>query len=250
IAGLPKPRQTLLFSATMPPDIARLADGILVDPAKVAVTPVASTAERIQQWVLHVERGNKPALLASILKDPGIARALVFTRTKHGANKVVTQLGKAGIAADAIHGNKSQNARERALAAFKDGRMRVLVATDIAARGIDIDGISHVINYDLSNVPETYVHRIGRTARAGASGVAISFCDREERAFLRDIERLIKKSVPVVENHPYRMGDTAAAAPGHNGSAPNGSARPEGSKPHGQHRGHRGGGRGRRRSRR
>ena len=244
IASVPKQRQTLLFSATMPPDIARLADGILVDPAKVAVTPVASTAERIEQWLLYVDRGNKPALLTTVLKDPAIARALVFTRTKHGANKVVMQLGKAGIAADAIHGNKSQNARERALAAFKNGRMRVLVATDIAARGIDIDGITHVINYDLPNVPETYVHRIGRTARAGAAGVAISFCDREERAYLRDIERLIKKAVPVVESHPYRMSDTAAA-PAHNGSA-----RPEGAKPHGQQRSHRGGGRGGRRRRR
>jgi len=245
IAGLPRPRQTLLFSATMPPDIARLADGILVDPTKVAVTPVASTAERIEQWVLHVERGNKPALLASILKDSGIARALVFTRTKHGANKVVMQLGKSGIAADAIHGNKSQNARERALAAFKNGRMRVLVATDIAARGIDIDGISHVVNYDLPNVPETYVHRIGRTARAGASGVAISFCDREERAYLRDIERLIRKSVPVVENHPYRMPEGAAAQPAATGKP---TGQPHG---HGQQRQHRGGGgRGGRRRRR
>jgi ATP-dependent RNA helicase RhlE len=243
IAGLPRPRQTLLFSATMPPDIARLADGILVDPAKVAVTPVASTAERIEQWVLHVERGNKPALLASILKDPGIGRALVFTRTKHGANKVVMQLGKAGITADAIHGNKSQNARERALAAFKNGRMRVLVATDIAARGIDIDGISHVVNYDLPNVPETYVHRIGRTARAGASGVAISFCDREERAYLRDIERLIRKTVPVVENHPYRMSESAAAQP----AAGKPAGQPHG---HGPQRQHRSGGRGGRRRRR
>jgi ATP-dependent RNA helicase RhlE len=206
ISALPRQRQNLLFSATMPPDIAKLADGILVDPARVAVTPVASTAERIEQWVLHVDRGNKANLLASVLKDPNIKMALVFTRTKHGANKVVLQLGKAGIAADAIHGNKSQNARERALENFKTGRIRVLVATDIAARGIDIDGITHVVNYDLPNVPETYVHRIGRTARAGASGVAISFCDREEQAFLRDIERLIRKSVPVVENHPYRMG--------------------------------------------
>jgi ATP-dependent RNA helicase RhlE len=241
IAGLPKQRQTLLFSATMPPDIARLADGILVDPARVAVTPVASTAERIEQWLLYVDRGNKASLLATVLKDPAIARALVFTRTKHGANKVVLQLGKAGIPADAIHGNKSQNARERALQAFKQGQIRVLVATDIAARGIDIDGITHVINYDLPNVPETYVHRIGRTARAGASGVAISFCDREEKAYLRDIERLIKKPVPLVESHPYRMSDTAPA----NGSAEPSSAQPQHrSSEQQQHRGGRRGGRG------
>ena len=238
IAGLPKQRQTLLFSATMPPDIARLADGILADPARVAVTPVASTAERIEQWLLHVERPNKAALLATVLKDPAITRALVFTRTKHGANKVVMQLGKSGIAADAIHGNKSQNARERALDAFKRGRIRVLVATDIAARGIDIDGITHVVNYDLPNVPETYVHRIGRTARAGASGVAISFCDREERAFLRDIERLIKQAVPVVESHPYKVSETAPA----NGGAGQPSAAHPKHRPHGQQQ-HRGGGR-------
>jgi ATP-dependent RNA helicase RhlE len=215
IALLPKQRQTLLFSATMPSDIAHLADGILVNPARVAVTPVASTAERIEQWLLHVDRGNKPALLATVLKDPGMSRALVFTRTKHGANKVVLQLTRHGIAADAIHGNKSQNARERALAAFKVGKLRVLVATDIAARGIDIDGITHVINYDLPNVPETYVHRIGRTARAGAAGVAISFCDHEERAYLRDIEKLIRKPVPVVENHPYKAeaGASSSEAP-------------------------------------
>jgi ATP-dependent RNA helicase RhlE len=212
IAMLPKQRQTLLFSATMPQDIAHLADGILVNPARVAVTPVASTAERIEQWLLHVERGNKPALLATVLKDPGMSRALVFTRTKHGANKVVLQLTRHGIAADAIHGNKSQNARERALAAFKAGKLRVLVATDIAARGIDIDGITHVINYDLPNIPETYVHRIGRTARAGAAGVAISFCDHEERAYLRDIEKLIRKPVPVVENHPYKAEGGASAS--------------------------------------
>jgi ATP-dependent RNA helicase RhlE len=212
IALLPKQRQTLLFSATMPSDIAHLADGILVNPARVAVTPVASTAERIEQWLLHVDRGNKPALLATVLKDPGMSRALVFTRTKHGANKVVLQLTRHGIAADAIHGNKSQNARERALAEFKVGKLRVLVATDIAARGIDIDGITHVINYDLPNVPETYVHRIGRTARAGAAGVAISFCDHEERAYLRDIEKLIRKPVPVVENHPYKAEAGAASS--------------------------------------
>jgi ATP-dependent RNA helicase RhlE len=203
IAGLPKQRQTLLFSATMPPDIARLADGILADPARVAVTPVASTAERIEQWLLYVERGNKAALLTSVLKDPGIARALVFTRTKHGANKVVMQLGKAGIRADAIHGNKSQSARQRALESFRAGHVRVLVATDIAARGIDIDGITHVINFDLPDVPESYVHRIGRTARAGADGTALSFCDNSERGMLREIEKLTRQQLAVIADHPY-----------------------------------------------
>ena len=234
IAAVPKQRQTLFFSATMPPDIARLADGILSNPVRVAVTPVASTAERIEQWVLHVERKDKPALLAAVLKDPKMSRALVFSRTKHGANKLILKLMKDGIRSDAIHGNKSQNARERALEAFKAGRIRVLVATDIAARGIDIDGITHVINYDLPNVPETYVHRIGRTARAGAAGVAISFCDREERAFLRDIERLIKKQVPVVDSHPFKTSGNAAAAqqPQQSGAESNGEHR------EGQHRGH------------
>ncbi len=251
VALVPKQRQTLLFSATMPPDIARLADSMLSNPARVAVTPVASTAERIDQYLLEVDRGNKPALLATVLKDPGIKMALVFTRTKHGANKVVQQLGKSGIGADAIHGNKSQNARERALDAFKAGRIRVLVATDIAARGIDIDGITHVVNYDLPNVPETYVHRIGRTGRAGASGVAISFCDREEKAYLRDIEKLIRKAVPVVENHPYRMA-VGAAGPAQAAPAPKGQGRrPHGHGHHGQgHQGQGQPGRHRRRRRR
>jgi ATP-dependent RNA helicase RhlE len=231
IAAVPKQRQTLLFSATMPADIARLADGILRDPVRVAVTPVATTAERIEQWVLHVERRDKPALLATVLKDPGMKRALVFSRTKHGANKLIMRLSKDGIRADAIHGNKSQNARERALEAFKAGRIRVLVATDIAARGIDIDGITHVINYDLPNVPETYVHRIGRTARAGASGVAISFCDREEQAFLRDIEKLIRKKVPVVEAHPFKSQP---------GSAPEAAAQPQQQRHRGNRQRHNG----------
>ncbi len=232
IAALPAKRQTLLFSATMPNDIAHLADRILNQPVRVAVTPVAATADRIDQWVLHVERSNKRALLDSVLKDRSIARALVFSRTKHGANKIAEQLARGGVAAEAIHGNKSQGARERALANFKAGKIRVLVATDIAARGIDIDDVTHVINYDLPNVPESYVHRIGRTARAGASGVAISFCDREERAYLRDIEKLIRKAVPVVENHPFRLepgapgSDPAPARPqqGHRGK---GGGRPQ-----------------------
>ena len=204
IKTLPAQRQTLLFSATMPADIANLASSILRDPAKVEVTPVASTAERIDQWVLFVEKGDKRALLGEVLKDDGIKRALVFTRTKHGANRLAEQLERMGVSADAIHGNKSQTARQRALADFTAGKLRILVATDIAARGIDIDGITHVINYELPNVPESYVHRIGRTARAGADGVALSFCDVEERTYLRDIERLIRRTVPVVPDHPFK----------------------------------------------
>src|SRR5581483_2045845 len=171
IATLPQKRQTLLFSATMPRDIQELAQKILVKPVRVEVTPVATTAEKIDQSLYFVDKGNKRALLISLLRDPAITRALVFTRTKHGANRVVEQLERAGIPAVAIHGNKSQNARERALAGFKSGANRVLVATDIAARGIDVEEISHVVNYDLPEVPEQYVHRIGRTARAGASGI-------------------------------------------------------------------------------
>ncbi len=190
-------RQTLLFSATMPPDIARLAAGILSDPVRVEATPPATTVALVEQRVVFVERGEKREVLCAMLRDPGLVRVLVFTRTKHLANRVAEQLGRSGFHADAIHGNKSQNARQRALEAFRAGAVRVLVATDIAARGIDIDGITHVVNYDLPNVPETYVHRIGRTARAGAAGAAISLCDGEERAYLRDIERLIGQKVPV-----------------------------------------------------
>ncbi|AKT37282.1 DEAD/DEAH box helicase [Chondromyces crocatus] len=204
IALLPQQRQTLFFSATMPPDVQELAERILVKPERIAVAPVATTAEKIAQSVYFVERTDKRALLEHVLQDLAIRRAIVFTRTKHGANRVADQLNRASIGAAAIHGNKSQNARERALADFKRGATRVLVATDIAARGIDIDDISHVINYDLPNIPESYVHRIGRTARAGASGIALSFCDQEERAFLADIERLIRMRVPVVEDHPHR----------------------------------------------
>ena len=196
VAKLPKQRQTLFFSATMPREIAELAGQMLRDPARVAVTPPASTVERVAQSVIHIDRQGKPSLLADVLKREPVERALVFTRTKHGADKVVRGLVKAGIAADAIHGNKSQNQRERVLAHFRDGRLRTLVATDIAARGIDVAGISHVINYDLPNVAESYVHRIGRTARAGAEGVAISFCDAEEVSFLRGIEKLIRISIP------------------------------------------------------
>ena len=200
IAALPQRRQSLFFSATMPEAAARLAGGMLADPVRVAITPQATTVERIAQRVYFVEQGDKRALLADLLTDRTIARALVFTRTKHGANRVAEQLTRGGIGAEAIHGNKSQAARQRALASFRDGKSRVLVATDIAARGIDIDGITHVINYELPNLPESYVHRIGRTARAGADGIAIAFCDASERAFLRDIEKLTRQSLAVAEH--------------------------------------------------
>ncbi len=203
IAAVPRQRQTLLFSATMPKEIQELADNILNNPVKVAVTPVASTVETIQQAIYFVEKKEKPGLLQYLLSDRRISRVLVFTRTKHGANKVVQQLDRIGIGAAAIHGNKSQTAREKALSDFKGGRTRVLVATDIAARGLDVENISHIINYDLPNEPETYVHRIGRTARAGASGIAFSFCDTEEREYLVDIERLIRLHIPVTADHPF-----------------------------------------------
>lgn len=200
---LPPKRHNLFFSATMPPEIEKLANSILVNPVKVEVTPVSSTAELIAQSVMFVDRENKRPLLKHILDDAKFKRVIVFSRTKHGANKIVDYLEKGGIIAEAIHGNKSQTARQRALENFRSGQTRVLVATDIAARGIDIDDITHVINYDLPNESESYVHRIGRTARAGASGVAISFCDAEEKAFLKDIEKLIGKSVPVIEDQPF-----------------------------------------------
>src|SRR5260221_3549623 len=196
ISTLPIHRQTLLFSATMPRDIQDLADNILRNPVRVEVTPAATTVEAIEQLVFFVEKSDKPALLQSILRDQAITRVLVFTRTKHGANKVVRQLDQAHINAEAIHGNKSQSARERALANFKNGTTRVLVATDIAARGLDVENISHVINYDLPNEPESYVHRIGRTEGAGASGSAISLCDADEMPYLRSIEKLIRMSLP------------------------------------------------------
>lgn len=212
IALLPERRQTLFFSATMPPDIQELSKRILVDPARVAVTPVASTAEKIRQSVCFVDGADKRALLERVLGDPAIKRALVFTRTKHGANRVAAQLARARIGAEAIHGNKSQNARERALASFKRGDTRVLVATDIAARGIDVEGISHVINFDLPEVPESYVHRIGRTARAGASGEALSFCIGEERPLLHAIERLIRMRIPVAAELGVQAGSGAVSA--------------------------------------
>jgi ATP-dependent RNA helicase RhlE len=212
ISALPTKRQTLLFSATMPQDIQDLADRILIKPVRVEVTPRATTVATVSQSVFFVEKKNKRALLEHILSDKDIRRVLVFTRTKHGANKLAQQLDRSRIYAEAIHGNKSQTARERALANFKSGKTRVLVATDIAARGIDVDDVTHVINYDLPNEPESYVHRIGRTARAGASGTAYSFCDSEERKFLRDIEKLIRLQVPVVMEHPYASPEIAAAS--------------------------------------
>ena len=207
VSLLPKKRQSLFFSATMPPAIAKLASTLLSNPVEVAVAPVSSTAERIRQSVIFCPTRDKQAMLHGLLADDTISRALVFTRTKHGADKVVKYLNASGFRADAIHGNKSQNARERALAAFKSGSSRLLVATDIAARGIDVDGVSHVINFDIPNISETYVHRIGRTARAGADGSAISLCGEDERSFLRDIERLIRQKVPVVEG---KLGSVSA----------------------------------------
>jgi ATP-dependent RNA helicase RhlE len=203
IAKLPSKKQTLFFSATMPTEIEKLSASLLHHPAKVEVTPASSTVEKIQQSVYFVEKEQKRLLLNDLLKDASIQTALVFTRTKHGADKVVKDLVRNGITAEAIHGNKSQNARQRALSNFKNGSTRILVATDIAARGIDIDQLTHVFNFELPNVPETYVHRIGRTGRAGASGMAISFCDTEERAYLKDIQKLIKINLPVVNDHPY-----------------------------------------------
>ena len=199
ISKLPKERQNLLFSATMPKEVTKLVNSILKNPVKVEVQPVSSTAEIISQGVYFVPKKNKKSLLIHLLKDESIKSVIVFSRTKHGANKIAKDLEKAGIQSTAIHGNKSQNQRQLALNNFKEGNIRVLVATDIAARGIDIDELSHVINYDLPDVAETYVHRIGRTGRAGASGVAITFCDEEEKAMFRSIEKIIGKSIPVLE---------------------------------------------------
>ncbi|KAA9327452.1 DEAD/DEAH box helicase [Hymenobacter busanensis] len=206
---LPKQRQSLFFSATMPPTIQQLADTILRNPVQVAVTPVSSTAETVEQAVYMVEKTDKPYLLLEVLKNPELRRVLVFSRTKHGADRVAKGLTAKGIGAEAIHGNKSQNARQRALQNFKSGETRVLVATDLAARGLDVDELSHVINYELPNEPETYVHRIGRTGRAGAAGVALSFCDLEERAYLQDIQRLINREIPVEDSHSYANNDVA-----------------------------------------
>lgn len=200
---LPAKRQTLFFSATMPPEIETLANSMLTKPEKVEVTPVSSTVDTISQYVYFVEKKEKKDLLIHLLKDPSVESVLVFTRTKHGADKLARILTKTGTRAEAIHGNKSQNARQRALTDFKNHSLRVLIATDIAARGIDVDQLSHVINYELPNVPETYVHRIGRTGRAGHEGIAISFCESEELPYLKDIQKLIGKTIPVVKDHPF-----------------------------------------------
>ncbi|MDQ1141577.1 MAG: DEAD/DEAH box helicase [Pedobacter agri] len=205
VAKLPAKRQTLFFSATMPDEIQKLANTILSSPTKVEVTPISSTAETIVQSVYFVDKPDKKKLLIHLLEDKNIQTALVFTRTKHGADRIVKDLGHSGIKAAAIHGNKSQNARQRALTDFKDRKIRVLVATDIAARGIDIDQLSHVFNFELPNIPESYVHRIGRTGRAGANGIAISFCDAEENEYLLDIQKLIKITLPIVDDHPYPL---------------------------------------------
>ena len=207
IAMVPQKRQTLFFSATMPPEIVKLSSTILHHPTKISVTPVSSTVDIINQCVYFVDKGNKNSLLLDILKDKNIKTALVFTRTKHGADKVVKILLKNNITAEAIHGNKAQNARQRALNNFKAQTTRVLVATDIAARGIDVDDLEYVINFEMSNIPETYVHRIGRTGRAGAKGTAISFCDAEEKSYLRDVEKLIGKKIKVIDNHPFPLMD-------------------------------------------
>jgi ATP-dependent RNA helicase RhlE len=196
-SALPRRRQTLLFSATIPSSIQELSRSLLVDPARVSIAPAVTTAERVDQSVVFLARQDKRPALARILRDAGTSRTIVFTRTKHGADRLSKQLAEDGIHAEAIHGNKSQNARERALRAFRGGTTSVLVATDVAARGIDVDGVSHVVNYDLPEVAEAYVHRIGRTGRAGAAGVAISFCDRDERRLLADIERHIRTRLPV-----------------------------------------------------
>ncbi len=199
----PQSRQTAFFSATMAQNVSKLARELLNEPVRVEVAPESKTAELVEQRVLYVPKDKKQALLGELLANEEIKRVLVFTRTKHGADRVARNLERSGVQADAIHGNKSQAARQQALNRFKNGRIRVLVATDIAARGIDVDGVTHVINYDLPNEPESYIHRIGRTARAGASGIAISFCDREEKGYLRDIERTIRKSVTVDEDHSF-----------------------------------------------
>jgi ATP-dependent RNA helicase RhlE len=207
IAALPQKRQSLFFSATMPPEIVKLAGSIVYKPVKVEVTPSASTVDIVNQYVYFIDKGNKNALLIDLLDDEKIRTALVFTRTKFGADKVVKVLRKKNITAEAIHGNKAQNARQRALSGFKAQTTRVLVATDIAARGIDVDDLEYVINYEIPNISETYVHRIGRTGRAGANGTAISFCDAEEKVYLTDIEKLITKKIQVVNGHPYPLID-------------------------------------------
>jgi ATP-dependent RNA helicase RhlE len=234
VAALPVRRQNLLFSATMPPEIRALAEGLLHEPVSVGVEVVSKPVELIEQKLYFVDKADKPKLLLDLLRERGVERSLVFSRTKHGANRVVQFLDKSGVRSAAIHGNKSQNARTRALDAFKRGELSVLVATDIAARGIDIDGVSHVINFDLPNIPETYVHRIGRTARAGASGIALSMCDAEEHEFLADIEKLIGRKLERVDEHPFPASQAAMpAANARPGSRPgsSGGRRPGGGPP-------------------
>ena len=228
IALLPSRRQTLFFSATMPREAQELADRLLDRPETVAVAPPSTTAEKVEQEVYLVEKADKRSLLVEVLRDSGMRRVLVFSRTKHGANRIAEHLVKAGVGAEAIHGNKSQNARERALANFKAGRIRVLVATDIAARGIDIDDVTHVVNFDVPEVPETYVHRIGRTARAGASGMALTFVDSEERADWRNVVKLTKQDIPVVDGHPFQSRTPLAAS-----ASPREAPRPNGGGGHG-----------------
>ncbi|MCZ8157949.1 MAG: DEAD/DEAH box helicase [Leptospira sp.] len=213
---LPKKRHNLFFSATMPPDIEKLASSILVSPTRIDVTPVSSTVELIAQSVMYVDRDNKKELLLKLFKDKALNRVIVFTKTKHGANKVAELLAKSGVRVDVIHGNKSQSARQRALEDFRAGKTRALVATDLAARGIDIDDITHVINYEIPYVPETYVHRIGRTARAGAKGIAISICEADERSLIKDIEKVIGISIPVDREHPFHSKNVES----HTGKAP------------------------------
>ena len=243
-------KQTLLFSATMPNEIRRLAEGLLRDPVSVATAPISSPVESVEQQVYFVDKADKRRLLVDLLDDTAKRRTLVFSRTKHGANRIAQLLDKRGIRASAIHGNKSQGARTRALEGFRRGDLSVLVATDLAARGLDVDGITHVINFDLPNEPETYVHRIGRTGRAGATGVALSLCDHEERAYLRDIETLIGRSIATVDDHPYPPSAAPVAAPAPSrggGRDPGRSARPPGRAGAGRRRGGGGGG-GRRRA--
>lgn len=248
IARLPQQRQTLFFSATMPPEIQKLAQMLLTNPAKVEVTPPSSTVDKIEQSLYHTNKTDKQALLLHLINEHQIRHALVFTRTKHGADRIARFLHRNNTKAAAIHGNKSQNARQNALNDFKNGQLNVLVATDIAARGIDIEALTHVFNFDLPNVPETYVHRIGRTGRAGNEGIAISFCDTEQHTELRDIERLIKKKIPVVSQHPYLVSATvpaAAAAPislpknnsnNHNAANTHKPAMPTNNKPTNSHK--------------
>ena len=228
-AALPQWRQTIMFSATMPKSIQGLADGLLKEPVRVEVSPGATTAEKVEQKVLFVAKEKKRALISELMTDKNIKRVLVFTRTKHGADRVARHLDQSGIKSVAIHGNKSQNARQRALDSFRSGKIRALVATDIAARGIDVDGVTHVINFDLPNEPESYVHRIGRTARAGEKGIALSFCDHEERGYLRDIERVIHQSVPVKKDHSFHAADIASYLGQSKGS-------PQSKKRHGKRR--------------